>query len=194
MGRDKAKVRLGARTLLAHARTAARRLGAPVCVVRRDLVPQCGPLGGIYTALKMCGAAAVLFLAVDMPFVSAGLLQELLRALGARRRAVFVAVKGVAGFPLVVRTAALPLVEAQVARGEFSLQALARVLRAKLVEPKSREGELININTREELAKASRRAKAQPFNDATGGGPRPRRHPRFSVGFRGRERRRCPTR
>ena len=52
MGRDKSLVQLGRRTLLQHVRTAARSLGVPVRVIRRDSVPRCGPLGGIYTGLK----------------------------------------------------------------------------------------------------------------------------------------------
>ena len=73
LGRDKARVRLGRRTLLAHVRRAAKELGLPVRVIRRDLVPRCGPLGGVFTALKTSRADAELFLACDMPFVSASL-------------------------------------------------------------------------------------------------------------------------
>lgn len=45
MGRDKARLRLRGRTLLAWVRAAARATGWPVRVIRRDLVPRCGPLG-----------------------------------------------------------------------------------------------------------------------------------------------------
>src|SRR2546430_17716334 len=75
MGRDKSRLKLGRRTLLGHIRAEAKTLGLPVRVIRRDLVPRCGPLGGIYTALKSTRADGVLFLACDMPFVRAALLK-----------------------------------------------------------------------------------------------------------------------
>src|SRR6266566_1093085 len=78
MGRDKSRLRLGRRTMLGHIRGEARKLGFPVRVIRRDAVPRCGPLGGVYTALKTTRAHAVVFLACDMPFVSADLIAFLL--------------------------------------------------------------------------------------------------------------------
>ena len=69
MGRDKSRLKLGRRTMLGHIRAEAKTLGLPVRVIRRDLVPRCGPLGGIFTALKTTSADGVLFLACDMPFI-----------------------------------------------------------------------------------------------------------------------------
>src|SRR5882724_1066931 len=79
MGRDKSRLRLGGRTLLAHIRATAKTVGLPHRIIRRDLVVHCGPMGGLYTALMTSRADATLFLACDMPFVSAGLLEMLVR-------------------------------------------------------------------------------------------------------------------
>jgi len=154
LGRDKAGVRLDGQTLLARAREAAGALGWPVRVIRRDLVPRCGPLGGIYTALKTCEAEAMVFLAVDMPFVSARWLRTVARKSVRSRCAVFTAMGGVAGFPFAIQREALPVVEAQIKRGEYSLQSLARALGAKLAEAGSQARELANINTPHDLAAA----------------------------------------
>jgi molybdopterin-guanine dinucleotide biosynthesis protein A len=161
LGRDKARARLGGRTLLARAREAADALGWPVRVIRHDLVPRCGPLGGILTALKLCHAEAVVFLAVDMPFVSAQWLRTVARESAKGRCAVFAAVDGIAGFPFAIRREALSVVEAQITRGEYSLQALARALGAKLTEAEAgaRAGELENINTPDDLAAARGRLR-----------------------------------
>ena len=78
MGTDKARLRLGRKTLLGHVRAAARAAGLPLRVIRRDIVPRCGPLGGVYTALRSTRAEAVMFLSCDMPFVTGELLQRLL--------------------------------------------------------------------------------------------------------------------
>jgi len=161
LGRDKARERLEGRTLLARAREAAGSLGWPVRVIRRDLVPRCGPLGGIFTALKTCEADAVVFLAVDMPFVTARGLRAVARKSAREGCAVFAAVDGLAGFPFVIRRETLPVIEAQIARGDYSLQALARALNARLAEAGVHRGDLENINTPEELAAARKRMRLQ---------------------------------
>jgi len=135
MGRDKARLRLGGRTLLAHVKAAARQTGLPVRVIRRDLVPRCGPLGGVYTALKTTAAEAVLLLACDMPFVTAPLLARLVSRLRPRTQAVFCATKDGTGFPFLVRTRALPRVEEQIRRRRFSLQLLTARLKAAQFRP-----------------------------------------------------------
>ena len=148
MGRDKSRLRLGRRSLLGHVLATARRLGYKVRVIRRDLVPRCGPLGGIFTALKTSSAETELFLACDMPLVSTALLTKLIRNLGAGRKAVFASAGGVPGFPFILRASALPVVEEQIRRRHFSLRALAEALQAKpMPVPRRSAKELANINT-----------------------------------------------
>src|SRR3954469_8767085 len=78
MGQDKARLRVGDRTMLDHIRSQARATGLPVRVIRHDAVPRCGPLGGIYTALTTTNADWVVFLPCDMPFVSTELIRFIL--------------------------------------------------------------------------------------------------------------------
>jgi molybdopterin-guanine dinucleotide biosynthesis protein A len=134
--------------MLDQVRRAASTAGWPVRVIRRDRVPQCGPLGGVYTGLTSTTADAVLFLACDMPFVTADLIQFLLEGFSAADIAVFTRARGRAGFPFVVRRVILPVVVRQIEREEFSLQALSKVLRAKVVSPGRKFGpRLRNVNT-----------------------------------------------
>ena len=155
MGRDKARLRLGRRTLLGHVRSLAGELGLPVRVTRRDLAPRCGPLGGIYTALKTTRAEAVLFLSCDMPFVSVGLIERLRGRPAARPAAIFVEAAGIVGFPFLLPRAALPGVEAQMTAQRFSLQALAAALRARRLKlGPAQAAQLFNINTPEDFAEA----------------------------------------
>lgn len=148
MGRDKARLRFRGRSLLGHVRAAAEATGWPVRVIRRDALPRCGPLGGIYTALKTSRAGAELFLACDMPFVTSALLTDLANDLGAKHRAVFATADGRAGFPFLLRAAALPVVEQQIQAKQFSIHSLADVLGAKSFRvPKGRIVELLNVNT-----------------------------------------------
>jgi molybdopterin-guanine dinucleotide biosynthesis protein A len=161
MGRDKARLKLAGRTFLSRVREQAQALGCPVVVVRRDLVPRCGPLGGVLTAFRQSRAEVLVFLSCDAVFVSARLLRRLLRCLPAKRHAAFVHSGGRVGFPFVLRRSSLPLIERQLARGDFSLQSLARRLHAaRLRLPPAQAHELFNINTPADLREARRRWRA----------------------------------
>ena len=159
MGRDKARLRLGQRTMLGHIRKAAKDLDLPTQTLRRDAIARCGPVGGIYTGLKHSRADTVLFLACDMPFVSPELLERIIGSLGSLQNALFVRHGELAGFPLLLRReACLPVVAEQIAKQEFSLQALAKVLKAKVIRPpREWSSQLENINTPVELERARQR-------------------------------------
>ena len=156
MGRDKSRLRLGGRTLLAHIRATAKTVGLPHRIIRRDLVAHCGPLGGLYTALVTSRADATLFLSCDMPFVSASLLEMLVRKAKHNETALFVEANGLVGFPLVLfRHTALPVVESQLEKRAFSLQQLIEALRSQTIRLAARQArELFNVNTPEDLRKA----------------------------------------
>lgn len=156
MGRDKSRLRLGGRTMLAHVRAAARQLGFPVRVIRHDSIARSGPIGGIYTALKKCSTEKMLFLACDMPFVSPAFLRKIIKSLPRSRNAVFASVDGRAGFPCLLRREdCLSLVSRQIDKGQFSLRALAGLLGATLLRSsRPASFDLANINTPSELKTA----------------------------------------
>jgi len=147
MGRDKSRLRFGTKTLLGHIRAVAKETHLPMRVIRRDLVPRCGPLGGIYTALKTTRAEAVLFLACDMPFASSEFLRNVLKGFTPKTNALFSFDGDTAGFPFVLRRSMLEVVEAQLAKKSFSLQELARACGARMLRPSTRKRELLNLNT-----------------------------------------------
>ncbi len=159
MGRDKSRVRLGRRALLTHVRAAAASLALPTRIIRHDIVPRCGPLGGIYTALASSGAEVELFLACDSPFVSTALLRRLLRSLRPVDLACFTTVDGLAGFPLAIRSGCVDIVAREIRRKRWSLQQLAGTLRGRTLAPSSRDRRLLfNINTDADLEAARRLA------------------------------------
>src|SRR5688500_14701009 len=148
MGRDKSKLILGGKGLLSHIREPVKTLNVPVRIIRRDLVPRCGPLGGIYTALKTTSAEAVLFLACDMPLVTAALLGKLLQCSQNGTKAIFVWNDRTAGFPFILKRTALPIVEKLLVKKQFSLQILAAKMRAKKFKPgREFKSDLLNVNT-----------------------------------------------
>ena len=156
LGRDKARLKLHGQTMLARIRRTAQEVGCPVRVIRRDVVARCGPLGGIFTALQTTRAEAVLFLACDMPLVTAALLSRMVRASNDGARAVWATQTGRMGFPLILPVTALAAIEAQLQSKEFSLQALAGKVRARRVVVSSLRPDLFNVNTPEDAAAARR--------------------------------------
>lgn len=158
MRRDKSRLRLNRRTMLGVIRATAKQLNLPVRVIRHDLKPRCGPLGGVYTAMKTTHAEMVLFLACDMPFVSAALLQRVLGSFRSGHGALFVRKGDRFSFPFLLRQTTLPVVVDQLAKGEFSLQELATILKTKSIKVQRKiSAELFNINTPADWEKARQR-------------------------------------
>jgi molybdopterin-guanine dinucleotide biosynthesis protein A len=155
MGRDKFSIRLKDSSLLALIKRECLKTNWPVRVLRKDAIKRCGPLGGVYTGLKKSKADAVIFLACDMPFVSAAQLKRVARALTAKSAAAFTKQNGYATFPFAIRKTALNQIAEQIETGDCSLQTLARKLRARFVRAK--KSELFDIDTPEDLATARKR-------------------------------------
>jgi len=157
MGRPKARVRLGNLTLLGHVRKNVAGLELPVRIIRKDLVPRCGPLGGISSALKTTGAEAVLIVPCDTPFLSAALLRRFLVKFDGQHP-LFGVVQEKTGFPILLPRSALPVVTEQIKAREFALHNLARAIRARLVRVPA--GQLFNVNTPADLAEARKRCRS----------------------------------
>jgi molybdenum cofactor guanylyltransferase len=76
-GRDKSALIVGGRSILERQTTMLSSIAAEVMVIRDDLVPGCGPLGGLHTALTQARHDVVFVIACDMPFVTAPLVSHL---------------------------------------------------------------------------------------------------------------------
>ena len=141
--------------MLDQIRTTARATGWPVRVIRRDIVPRCGPLGGVYTALQTTSKKAVMFLACDAPFVSLPVLERLALKFRAVPKAWFITYQGRAGFPFLLPRRSLAAVAKQLERSEFSLQSLAiEVNGQRAGTPRGQSWQLRNVNTPEDWARA----------------------------------------
>lgn len=161
MGREKSRLRLGRRTLLGHARANAKATGWPVRIIRRDLVEKCGPLGGIYTALKTSKAYVLVFLACDMPYVSPELIGKIVTALGTRHAGVFSEFGGRPGFPFALRREVLPRISQRIQQQQWALQSLARAAGMRTVRlTKAESSQVFNVNTRDDLETARQLQKS----------------------------------
>ena len=157
MGREKSVLRLGGRTLLSRIRKVCQQTSMPGRVLRHDLIPHCGPLSGVFTALTTSAADGVLFLSCDMPFVAPQLLHAIVRRARSTQRAVFSEDAEGVGFPFLLWRRQLAAVEDQIASGRRALQGLAARLRAGRLRSRREEAwERFNVNTHEDLKEARR--------------------------------------
>jgi molybdenum cofactor guanylyltransferase len=173
MGTDKAFVVLEGRTLLARTLDLARAVTADVRIVGaaekfaafapvvEDVFRGCGPLGGIHAALRASAAELNLILAVDVPFVSAGLLEFLVAR--ARGTVAAVTVARVGGWqPLcaVYRREFAEVAQMALQQGQYKIDLLFSALPTLAIS----EDELVsagfsarafrNLNTREDVETA----------------------------------------
>lgn len=157
MGTDKSQLRLGPLALTGWVRWAARRLTARVRVVRRDVVEQTGPLGGVLTGLTRTRMPLVLFLSCDMPFITARHLELLLHRLSRRQCGLFTQCGGQTGFPFLLRRECRTIVTELLGSHRLALRDLAGVAgMGRVVVAARHASEFLNINTPDDLAEARR--------------------------------------
>ena len=122
-----------------------------------DLIPDCGPLGGIYTALQTCGAEWALVASCDIPAVKQRFFAMLLENRTEDADIVY---------PLtpdgrrhmtcaLYRKSIAPILGKQIEKGDLRLRVLCELCRAKAVSVETPDllQMLTNINTEEELRK-----------------------------------------
>jgi molybdenum cofactor guanylyltransferase len=177
MGTDKAFITFDGRTLLERALALARSVAPDVRIVGdpakfagfppvvEDIFSGCGPLGGIHASLGASSSNLNLMLAVDMPFVTTGLLNYLIER--ARDSPATVTVpRSASGFqPLcaVYRRAFADAAQSALKQGRYKIDALfasesTQVISEDDLKAKGFSAEIFrNVNTPEELAEARSR-------------------------------------
>ncbi len=171
MGRDKAMVKLGDKTLLEHAiarwsgygaalqlsvGTAERTELAPEGIPAvADIYPERGPLGGLHAGLRACDTPLLLMVAVDCPFLSHEQADALLSAIGDREACVYT-LEGRPQplFGLYRRRCATPA-ETLILDGDNRMRRLLEWVSTVYV-PAADDSPFRNLNTPEELAAAER--------------------------------------
>ena len=176
MGRDKAFVDLGGKSLIERVIMRSADLGQAETILitnkparyahlglpmYRDMLPDKGSLGGIYTALAQAQSPDVLALACDMPFVNTDLLRFMV---GQIRADIDILVPRVAGYPqglhaIYKRTCIEPIAE-QLAANQLKIIRFYHQMRVRYLDESDYaafdpEGNAFaNINSPAELEKA----------------------------------------
>lgn len=136
----------------------ARFADLPV-IVHRDLIPGCGAIGGVYTALATSRTDRVIVVACDMPFLEDRLLARLVAVTGDADGAWVRSSRGVEPLLACYRTAAAGRVREAIERGDLKAADLAMILTMNELDesdvavygPPDRL--LANLNTPDDLAR-----------------------------------------
>ena len=169
MGTNKALLPLGGITLVERVLAATRPLAIPHLLVANnpsldylglerysDLLPDQGPLGGLYTALTAASTPAVLLLACDLPFVTTEFLHFLATGLLDHQAIVPTDANGPHPLCALYDRSCLPLVEQALREKRLKLQTFLAELDVRYIatdqwrcfDPHQRL--LANLNTPEE--------------------------------------------
>jgi len=132
-GRDKGALVVDGRTILERQISELSTVTPDVRVIRRedDLVPGCGPLGGLHAALNAARGDALFLVACDMPFVTAALAAYLLMLAGDADAVVPRTDRGYHPLCAVYGRACLPAVERRLAERRLKMLDLLHDLRVR---------------------------------------------------------------
>jgi molybdopterin-guanine dinucleotide biosynthesis protein A len=176
MGQDKRLLSVGQATLYARSLSALRAIFERVVVViaqdsplvvseapvLRDLIPECGSLGGLYTGLKQAGTGWVFVVACDMPFLDPDTIRYFI---GLKGEGDVVMAKLESGFqPMhaLYHRNCLPMMEGLIQDKNFKIHLLTDhpALRVRVVTPEElrpldpQARSFMNVNTPDDLAAA----------------------------------------
>jgi molybdenum cofactor guanylyltransferase len=174
MGRDKSFVEFEGRPLIASVLAAVENLGAETILISNkpadyahlglpmfsDVHPECGPLGGIYTAVHYASHPHTLVVACDMPWLN----RELLAYMIGLRQEADVIVPRWEKYPeplhAIYNKACLPPIEANLQAGQLKITSFFGRVRVRFVERGEIEGVggngrcFANLNTPEDLSES----------------------------------------
>ena len=176
MGRDKRLLPVGMETLYARSLGALRAVFQRVLVVvaqdspaietdatvLRDLIPECGSLGGLYTGLKEARTDWIFAVACDMPFLDSETIKRFLEFKGEADVVMAKLEQGLQPMHALYHRNCLPIIERFLETRQLTIHRLAdhpalrvRVIRAEelqLLDPDARA--FYNVNTPADLEAA----------------------------------------
>jgi len=157
-GQDKSALVIDGRTIRDRQIAELWRVTNEILVITKDIVPGCGPLGGLHTALREARGDRVFVAACDMPFLDAAFVEHLLDLAGEADVVVPRTERGYHPLCAVYTRACLPIVDRRLADRQLKMTDLFADVRTRVVtsEEIDRFGDrnrlLANVNTQAEYA------------------------------------------
>jgi len=172
MGSDKRFLHVGEKTLFDRTLNTLRKVFADVLVViaqdsepldapvpvLRDVIPNCGSLGGLFTGLKQSNTPYVFVVACDMPFLDPQVIQALIQRRG-DADVVMAKMHGLQPMHAVYGKRCLPVMEDMLNSGDLKIQHVINspLLQVSLVEEQDLKQidpsgkSFLNVNTPSDL-------------------------------------------
>lgn len=155
MGKDKSVLLLGGKTMLDWVSDAVSNVGIPFSVLREDLVPGLGPLGGVRTACLRYKEPQLIFLSCDMPFIGETVLRQLVDSVKEPGLSAICSVEGRFGFPFIFSSEQLAVVTRRLEEGRRSVVGLFdEIPSVSVLIPPTQVWRCHNVNTRADMAVA----------------------------------------
>jgi len=122
--------------------------------VLTDETPDCGPLGGIYTALSECRTPYIFVTACDMPVIHLPLVMKMYDQIDNSQVTVCVHGERMETLFAFYHQSCLPVFKEQLSKGRLQIRAEFIHLKVKpiILTPEEAGNAFININTPQELA------------------------------------------
>ncbi len=123
-----------------------------------DEIKDCGPIGGLYTALKYAKTENIIIMPVDMPYLNAHVYKELLKHLDKTRPVIACSGTGMEPLVSIWHKENILVIKSIINKNQFSLRTPIKALNAIVVDlPKEMtnysEDYFININYKDDLKK-----------------------------------------
>jgi molybdopterin-guanine dinucleotide biosynthesis protein A len=174
-GLPKEKEVIEGKTLLEHSIKTARAISSTVFIISSnllkstyknifiypDIFPDCGPIGGLYTALKFSSKPIVATIPCDMPKLPAQVYQFLLQKMESNRPVVATSHQGLEPLVAIWPVSVLPVIEQNIINRNFSLRNTLRQLKGREIYVPDflqnyEEMFFLNINYKQDLKKLNR--------------------------------------
>lgn len=174
MRREKALLMLGEKPVIHHQIRILRHVFNELIIVARekcgfqesqalivkDVIPDLGPIGGLYTGLTFSSSSRVFLIGCDMPFINVRLLNYMLSQAQGAEIVVPVSSKGVEPLSAIYSRSCLKTIKRQISRGGRRLSSLlphhqVRYLSRQEIAPIDAEGNsFFNMNTPSDYQRA----------------------------------------
>ena len=166
MGKSKALMRWQGVSFLRHTFNSLKSVTNKVGVIRKDLLPNAGPIGGLYTASMRSGASCswILITSCDMPGLNTAAIQwwiqqaqPLILSKDTQISAVFTQSdsRGGAvsyGFPMLFHKSLTQQLEKNIHTRQLSIQSLAKQIQSASILPREELSiQFQNLNTPEDF-------------------------------------------
>lgn len=182
MGTDKALLEIEGRTMIEHVTGTLRNVFEEVVVVSNvpvkysflnlpvfpDIVRNCGPLGGIHSALTHLDTPAVFVVSCDTPFISEGFIRHLVNSHNNHQLCIPQVGKDIQPLCGIYKKSALPIITQRLHKHQFRVREIFDLVDTTIIPigpdlPFYNSNLLRNFNTPKEFKQFSQRTNPRKW-------------------------------